>query len=72
MVIEKAREVKQMLHLSLNDNNRILLMMIHKWLSKATKAENHEAKFKIKGPANEHGYAGEMTHESNRFNEGYS
>lgn len=64
MVIEKAREVKQMLHLSLNDNNRSPIDDDSEAVKlKRPKAENHEAKFKgNKGPANEHGYAGEMTH----------
>ena len=64
MVIEKAREVKQMLHLSLNDNNRSPIDDDSEVVKlERPKAENHEAKFKgNKGPANEHGYAGEMTH----------
>lgn len=64
MVIEKAREVKEMLHLSLNDNNRSPIDDESEAVKlKRPKAENHEVKFKgNKGPANEHGYAGEMTH----------
>lgn len=64
MVIEKAREVKQMLHLSLNDNNRSPIDDDSEAVKlKRPKAENHEVKFKgNKGPVNEHGYAGEMTH----------
>ena len=64
MVIEKAREVKEMLHLSLNDNNRSPIDDESEAVKlKRPKAENHEVKFKGNtGPANEHGYAGEMTH----------
>ena len=59
MLIEKAREVKELLHFSQNDNNRSPNDVVK---IKRPKAEKFEAKFEEnKGPANEHGYAGDMT-----------
>ena len=61
MVIEKAREVKELLHLSLNDNNRSPIDdKSEVFKLKRPKAENYTAKFQAnKGPINEHGFAGE-------------
>tara|TARA_R100000231_G_scaffold43031_1_gene37523 strand:+ start:3702 stop:4217 length:516 start_codon:yes stop_codon:yes gene_type:complete len=61
MVIEKAREVKELLHLSLNDNNRSPIDdKSEVFKLKRPKAENYTVKFQAnKGPINEHGFAGE-------------
>ena len=63
MVIAKAREVKELLHLSLNDNNRSPVDDKSEVVKlKRPKAEKDTTKFEAnKGPANEHGFAGEET-----------
>ena len=62
LAIEKARAAKEELELSLKDNNRSPEKTdFEKGKLKRPKAENYEPKWESNsGPANEHGYAGEM------------
>tara|TARA_R110002020_G_scaffold53057_7_gene148796 strand:+ start:7811 stop:8335 length:525 start_codon:yes stop_codon:yes gene_type:complete len=63
LVIAKAREMKELLHLSLNDNNRSPKEdKSEVFKLKRPKAQKDTTKFsENKGPANEHGFAGDMT-----------